>query len=145
MASTAFQAVKQVVSALMGQTSAEDRVFLNLEAALEREESPAIIVEQASDNSEAYGKDVDKSALRFKVLFLARSDDWQTELDETREAAHRIITSDPILSDLLVGIRRTGMEAGAKSADLPLGFISQQYTGQYISPTTQLNGERSGF
>ena len=145
MASTAYQAVKQVVAALLGQTSAEDRVFLNLEAALEREESPAIIVEQASDNSEAYGKDVDKNALRFKVLFLARSDDWQTELDEVREATHRIITSDPVLSDLLVGIRRTSMEAGAKNADLPLGFISQQYTGQYISPTTQLNGERSGF
>lgn len=145
MASTAFQVVSQVVAALMDQTTAKDRVYLNLEAALEREESPAIIIEQASDNSESYATNMDKNSLKFKVLFLARSDDWQTELDEVRETAHQIITTDPVLSTLVLGLRRTSMEAGAKSADLPLGYISQQYIGQYISPITQLNGETSGF
>lgn len=145
MASTAFQVVTQVVDALMNQTTAQERVYLNLEAALEREESPAIIIEQASDNSESYANGMDKSTLKFKVLFLARSDDWQSELDGLRELTHQLITSNTVLNTLIAGLRRTNMEAGAKNADLPLGYISQQYIGQYISPITQLNGETSGY
>ena len=144
MTTTALMVANRVTDILKGQTTAQDRVFLDFVAALDRDESPSIVVEQESDNSESFAENMDKSELKFKVVLVTRSHDWQTDLDPVRERVHQLIIGDVELNRLLKGLRRTSMVANAANADVPFGSIEQQYRGLYISSNNQLNGEISG-
>ena len=138
--STAFAVVSRVQSLLMGQTMVGDRVFLNLNSALEHEEAPAIVIEMSEDNADAYAQRHDRVMVQFRVVLVSRSEQWQSELDRLRSHVHHLISSDSLLSQQLQGLRRTVTKMGAASADFPMAFIDQQYIGQYVSHTHSLIG-----
>lgn len=123
---------------LAASTNAGSRVDSDREDAFAREESPGLLIELISDNSSPHGRGAEVNELTFVVISLARASDWRTAVNTLRAQAHQAITTDAALASLLANLHRTRAEWRAASADLPLGYCAQQYSGKYLSNTTAL-------
>jgi hypothetical protein len=134
------EAVAARISAVLlaANTDAADRVYSDREEAFAREESPALLIELVSDTSQPHGRDKDVSDLTFVVIALTRSANWRTVVNTVRQQAHAALMADSELNLLLANLHRTRAEWRAAAADLPLGYVAQQYSGKYLSNTTAL-------
>lgn len=142
MPSAAHQIIRAVQAALIDQTIVGEKVFLQSSSVFEREEYPAIVIDLLGEDSESYGRGVDLNDVKFRVVFLARNDDWQTQLDPVWQQSNELILTKvtPLFGEgVLRGLRRTKMTTGAQSADSDYGFIAQEYTAKYLSNSIQLN------
>lgn len=123
---------------LAANTDAGARVDSDREEAFSREESPALLIELVSDVSQPHGRDREVNELTFVVIALTRNANWRSVVNKLRAQAHQAITGDSELNLLLANLHRTRAEWRAASADLPLGYVAQQYSGKYLSNTTAL-------
>ncbi|RZI64464.1 MAG: hypothetical protein EOP80_21170 [Variovorax sp.] len=123
---------------LAANTVAGERVDSDREAAYERDESPALLIELVSDMSTPHGRGSEVNELTFVVISLTRAEEWRSAVNTLRLQAHAAITRDAALASLLANLHRTRAEWRAASADLPFGYCAQQYSGKYLSNTTAL-------
>ena len=139
--SQSYQVVQRVRDLLMGQTSAGDLVFLNLTAALERDESPCLVVEMVEESSLGQADRVLKNHVQFRVVAVSRATDWQADLDGVAKQAHDLIVRDAALKDLLQGLRRSNTKMGAANSDFPMSFIDRHFIGWFVGESNSLNGD----
>ena len=139
MKSQALSVIERVERVLTNSTDAGEQVFVHLESALEREESPAIVIELVSEDPSPWANGFLLNQLKFRLLFVARDNNWQTKLSTLRTQAHALLCADADLNQLLSGLHRERMEVQSSSADLPVSLMSQIYAGQYVSNTNELH------
>lgn len=141
----AIQIIDRVAEVLLNKTDAGNRVFVHLESALEREESPAIVVEMVSEDPTPWVDGMDLNQFKFRLLFLARDENWQSALSTIRAQANALIFADVELNSfLLAGLHREKMEVQSASADLPIAVMNQMYSGQFVSRTNELHSFNNG-
>ena len=142
MPSQAETAAARVATVLLAAgTNAGARVYRDREEAFGREESPSILSEILDDDAQSFsgGHHKDRAELRLAVTTLTRSAAWQSEVDAVRVQVHTALMADATLLGLMANLRRTRAEWRAASADLPLGYCAQQYSGQYLSNNHSLS------
>ena len=141
MPSTAEQICSRIQALLTGTTSAGTAVWRDRDDALDREESPAILIEASTEDTETLGghghplpqAQVERNTLTIMVTTCVRGQGWQQTADAVRLQAHALLMADPVLRTLATGIRRTRCEWQSSNADLPFGYASQAYQITYTS------------
>ena len=141
MPSQAEAAAARVAAVLVSVTGATGGVFRDRSEAFSREEGACILVELVSDDSTPFsgGRSTDQAEWRIAIIYLTRAAAWQTVVDDMRVQGHSLVIADATLASLIGGLHRTRAEWHAASADLPLGYCAQQYSGKYLSPTSALS------
>jgi len=146
MPSTAETVAARVAQVLIDSGIVGVRVFRDRKDAFSSDEGNCIVVEIEEDGAQHYAGaqafgsfgSTDLGELSFAVIFLTRSDQWQTSLDALRTQAHTALFADQTLADTLAGLRRTAANWDAASADTPFGTLTQRYSGKYTAPSNQL-------
>lgn len=130
---------------LTGTTPAGAKVWRDREAAVTREDSPAILIEIADEDPETMGSGghaarmgLDRSVITVLVTVCVRGDQWQTAADAVRVTAHALIAADAELRGLVVQIRRGRCEWRPANTDIPFGFASQAYLFTVLGSSTDL-------
>ena len=130
---------------LTGATPAGAKVWRDREAAITREDSPAVLIEISDEDPETMGgaghvarMGMDRSVITVLVTVCVRGDEWQTTADAVRVAAHARIAADAELRGMAVQIRRGRCEWRPANTDLPFGFASQAYLFTVLGSTTDL-------
>ena len=143
MPSISEQIAQRIALILTGTTDAGPNVWRDREDAMAREESPAILVELASESVNRLGGHdpvaIDICTLDVKVIACVRTVNWQTVADTIRCAAHQLIVADTTLGQLCARIQRGGAEWAAASADVPFGYVAQTYRIHHASRTNRLD------
>jgi hypothetical protein len=146
MPSTAETIAARIAQVLTDSGIVGARVFRDRKDAFAADEGDCILVEIEEDGAQHFAGaqqfgtfgSMDVCELSLSIVFLTRSEQWQTALDALRTQAHTAIFADQTLVETLPGLRRTTANWDAASADTPFGTITQRYSGKYQAQTNQL-------
>jgi hypothetical protein len=140
MATKAEQIAARVATVLLNTTAAGTNVYRDRQDAFTREESPALLIELADEQSTPLGGgrigmagDLDQDVLSLAVITCVRGANWQSVADGVRVQAHALLLADATLRGLLASIRRDRCEWKAASADQPFGYCAQIYAIKYLT------------
>ena len=145
MPSKAERIAARVQAVLTGTTLAGANVWADRDDAFTREESPAILIELAKEDTEPMGGPagrpggMDRNRLELSVIFCVRGAAWRSVADAVRVQTHALLMADAQLQGLVSSMRRSGGEWKSQSADQPFGYAAQFYTVQYTSRTDALD------
>lgn len=122
-------------------------VYRDRQDALERSESPVILIELIDEDSRAYGgaqpgrtSGTDEDLLRLQVCVCVRNAGWQTIADDVRCKAHAVLVASSALRALLGdSLRRDRADWRPADSDVPFGYCNQIYQCKYLTSNQGLD------
>lgn len=128
-----------VRSALTGTTGVGTRIYRSRVTGLQRQESPAIVVEPISDTAEQNTAlpTLDWS-LTVRVAVIVRGEVPDQQADATVESLHSKLMSDLTLGGYAIDIQPQSVSFDLLDADQPAGVISCDYLIRYRTTVADL-------
>lgn len=122
-------------------------VYRDRQDALERAESPVILIELVDEDSRAFGgpapgrnAPTDEDLLRVQVCVCVRNTGWQTIADDLRCKAHALLIASSALRALLgESLRRDRADWRPADSDIPFGYCNQIYQCKYLTSNQGLD------
>ena len=149
MPSKAEQVAQLITSTLQANLVAigAQAVYRDRQDAMERTETPVILVELVDEDSRAFGGNApgrkattDEDLLRLQVCVCVRSASWQTIADAVRVQAHQVLIASTALQAVLgESLRRDRADWRAADSDVPFGYCNQIYQCKYITSNESLD------
>ena len=131
------QILDQIKTVLTSTAGVSSRVYRSRVVPLSRGESPALVIEPVSDNSQE-NLSLPKLdwSLNVRVAVIVRGDVPDEVADPIVESLHSKITADLTLGGYAIDVQSVGVDFALMDADQPAGVISCNYLVRY---RTELN------
>ena len=131
------QILDQIKTVLTSTAGVSSRVYRSRVVPLSRGESPALVIEPVSDNSQE-NLSLPKLdwALNVRGAVIVRGDVPDEVADPIVESLHSKITADLTLGGYAIDVQSVGVDFALMDADQPAGVISCNYLVRY---RTELN------
>lgn len=144
MASIAEQICSRIHTLLLNATAAGVAVYRDRDDAFTREETPAILIEAADEQTDTLGgsngtglgrpmTQIDRDTLRISITVCVRSAAWQQVADAVRVQVHALLVADSALRALATNLKRDRCEWRSASTDVPFGYAAQGYQLTYLT------------
>lgn len=138
MNSIADQIVAAIVLALAPVAGVDGRVFRSRELAIQRGETPCIVVLLGGEASTAFGEDVDDNRLTVDIKISTRGDPYDQLADPVVVDSHRLMRTDAGLRSIVTAVRRKERTWAAEEADSTAGCVTMKYELRYLSAANDL-------
>ena len=131
------QILDQIKTVLTSTAGVSSRVYRSRVVPLSRGESPALVIEPVSDNSQE-NLSLPKLdwSLNVRGAVIVRGDVPDEVADPIVESLHSKITADLTLGGYAIDVQSVGVDFALMDADQPAGVISCNYLVRY---RTELN------
>ena len=131
------QILDQIKTVLTSTAGVSSRVYRSRVVPLSRGESPALVIEPVSDNSQE-NLSLPKLdwSINVRVAVIVRGDVPDEVADPIVESLHSKITADLTLGGYAIDVQPVGVDFALMDADQPAGVISCNYLVRY---RTELN------
>lgn len=135
MASVFEAVLARVEIVLAGATDAGTHVFRGRADAFDAADLPAINVRRTNTVGDVIGTGGERHVIEFEIECIAAGADYETDADALHMQAHALLLADAALAARGRGLRCTGTELAADSADAPAGRITARYQMQvFVRP-----------
>ena len=133
------QILDQIKTVLTSTAGVSSRVYRSRVVPLSRGESPALVIEPVSDNSQE-NLSLPKLdwSLNVRVAVIVRGDVPDEVADPIVESLHSKITADLTLGVYAIDVQSVGVDFALMDADQPAGVISCNYLVRYRTEMNDL-------
>jgi len=127
------QIVQAILAGLVGTTGVGSRIFRNLQEALTRDESPALVVSYAGEDvgEQSFANGQTEKRLQVVVGVYQRGADPDALSDTVCESVHAKMMAAPTLGGLAVDISEAGTTWDFDEADQTAVMVSMRYVVWY--------------
>jgi hypothetical protein len=127
---------------LRDKTTAEGRVYRSREAALQRDETPAIMIGEPEDEFvRRMDEDTDINDLQVEIKLAVRGERYGRQAEVLATKVHALIASDPVIRGLRVfDARKVSAQWEAEDADRVQGVLAVRYRFRYLTRAASLIG-----
>ena len=127
MNSLTEQILAHLAAILIGATAAGTRVTRSRLDAFGIDELPAIDIRRTTSEFSARAQNLDHGIINFDLVFICNGPDWETAADTLHLAAHARLYAFNEFAALGRGLRCTGTDTQADSADTITGRLTAHY------------------
>lgn len=138
MNSIADRIAEAIVLALATVPGVDGRVFRSRELAVQRDETPCIVVLLADEATVVFGEDVDDNRLIVDLEVSVRGDPFDQLADPIVVDAHRLLRADAGLRSIVTSVRRKERTWTAEEADATAGCVKLKYELRYLSDVNDM-------
>lgn len=134
------QVLTAIRTALTGTTNVGTRIYRSRVEPLARAESPAIIVEPATDTpSQNTSLPTLDWALNVRVIVIIRNNTPDQAADPIIESLHAKLVADLTLGGIAIDVQPGPVEFTMQEADVPVGVIFCNYVVRYRTDVDDLS------
>lgn len=131
--------IAAMVNQLSGTTNVSDRIYRSRVVPLQRNESPALVIEPIADTpDENIATPYIDWSLTVRVSVIVRADIPDQVADPIVESVHKKLMDDLSLSNNAIDIRPGNTNFELVDADKPAGVIGMDYIVRYRTSLTDL-------
>jgi len=139
MATKREQILAAVATALTGTTGVSNRIYRSRVTAMQRAESPAIIIEPISDTpSQNTSLPTLDWRFRVRIIVIVRGDVPDQLADPIIESMHAKMVADLTLGGLAIDVQPDEVSFNMVDGDQPAGVIFNDYIVQYRTSVASL-------
>lgn len=126
------QILSQIATTLASTAGVSGRVYRSRATAVARGESPAIIIEPATDTAQQVTSlpKLDWT-MRVRIVVVTRSSTPYTDADSVIESMHSLLMSDLTLNGYAIDVQPVLTSFDFVDADQPAGVFSNEYDVRY--------------
>ena len=113
-------------------------VYRNREIPLDRNETPAVVINMADGNAQAVSQMDQRLDFEVEVEMHVRGEPWETAVDPIRVAGHAALLLDETLGGLVARTQLTRTQWAAANADRTAGCCTHTYRFTTLTPRRDL-------